>query len=62
MIKAVISDFGNVICKFDNGVFLKKISKYTDKSILELYYLIYTNSELPVLFETGKISSDEFVV
>jgi glucose-1-phosphatase len=60
MIKAIIFDFGNVICKFDNTLFIKKISKYTDKSQKEITNLIYNNSNLPVLYESGLISSDEF--
>lgn len=60
MLKAIIFDFGNVICKFDNNLFLKKISKYTKKSPEELYDLIYSKSNLPKLYETGLISSDDF--
>ena len=41
MIKAIVFDFGNVICKFDNGIFTKNISKYTNKSIEEIN--IYNN-------------------
>ncbi|MFA6524892.1 MAG: HAD-IA family hydrolase [Patescibacteria group bacterium] len=60
MIKAIIFDFGNVIASFDNGLFLKKISKYTSKSIDKLYELIYKKSKLPSQYEQGKINSDEF--
>lgn len=59
MIKAIIFDFGNVICTVDNNIFLEKISKFTDRTISELKELIYL-SDLPQKYETGLISSDEF--
>lgn len=60
MIKAIIFDFGNVICKFDNDLFIVEISKHTRKSAKELTDLIYNKFKLPILYETGIISSDEF--
>ena len=60
-LKAVIFDFGNVICKFDNNIFLKKISRFSDKSVQELSELIYSSPDnLPRKYETGLITSDEF--
>lgn len=60
MIKAVIFDFGNVICKFDNTTFLDRISDHTHLSAQELEKIIYTDSDLTEKYETGIISSDEF--
>ena len=60
MIKALIFDFGNVVCEFDNNIFLRKISEFTDKSISELNELIYLSSDLPRTYETGSISSGQF--
>lgn len=60
MIKAVVFDFGNVIYKFDNTLFLDRISHYTNLSVKELEKRIYDDSDLPEKFETGLISSDEF--
>jgi len=60
MIKAIIFDFGNVICKFDDNIFLEKISKFTDKNVSELNYLIYISSDLTRKYENGLITSDEF--
>ena len=60
MIKAIIFDFGNVICTFDNDIFLQKISKFTGKSVEELDGIIYKDSGLPVAYESGKITSDKF--
>lgn len=60
MIKAIIFDFGNVICTFDNNIFLQGIAKFTNKSIEELNDIIYKKSGLPRKYETGLMSSDEF--
>lgn len=60
MIKAVIFDFGNVICHFDNNIFIEKISSFTDKTASELNDLIYNSTDIPNQYETGLISSDEF--
>ena len=60
MIKAIIFDFGNVMCTFDNTLFLKRISKFTDKSVEELNELIYVSSNLTKKYESGELSSDEF--
>lgn len=59
-IKAIIFDFGNVICKLDNGLFLQGISNYTEKSTAELNSLIYVQSDLPRQYETGLIGSHYF--
>jgi len=60
MIKATIFDFGNVICNFDNNIFIERISKYTEKSKQELHEIIFNSSELMKKYETGLISSEEF--
>jgi putative hydrolase of the HAD superfamily len=60
LIKAIIFDFGNVICSLDNTVFLRRISGYTEKPVPELAGLIYGKSDLPRLYETGLIDSDRF--
>ena len=60
MIKAIIFDFGNVICKFDYGLFVSKISGHSPKPAEEIRDLILRKSGLHRLYETGMISSDEF--
>lgn len=60
MIKAVILDFGNVICSFTNDHFLNKLSAINGKQKSENLKLIYKISGLPKKYETGLISSDEF--
>ena len=60
MIKAVIFDFGNVICTVNNRLFIERISKYTSKTAGELEVLIYREPTLPIEYEKGAMSSDEF--
>jgi len=60
MIKAIIFDFGNVICRFTNEILLDKISAISGKPKEEIRHLIYEVSELPQKFETGLVSSNEF--
>lgn len=60
MIRAIIFDFGNVIYKFDNSLFLDQISDYSDKSVSELNEIFYQNLELAKQYETGCITSDQF--
>jgi len=58
-VKAIVFDFGNVICAFDNSIFLRGLLPYTGKSFGDLEELIY-RSDLPVRYETGLITSEEF--
>jgi len=59
-IRAIIFDFGNVICTFDNRIFLKRLTAYTEKSVSELEELIYRSSDISRRFETGAATSEEF--
>jgi putative hydrolase of the HAD superfamily len=59
MIKGVIFDFGNVICAFDNGAFLRRLLPHTGMRFEELKAAIYA-SDLPARYESGRISSEEF--
>lgn len=60
MIKGMIFDFGNVICRFDNRVFIRSISKHGPLSEAEMLKRLYIESGIPEEYETGKISSREF--
>jgi putative hydrolase of the HAD superfamily len=60
MIKAVIFDFGNVICSFDNRTFIRKISEYSPYTEEKLFSLIYEMGSIVELYETGDIGSSEF--
>jgi len=59
MIKAIIFDFGNVICKFNNNVYRDNFAKLTGKTNEEIKVLI-NNSDILTRFETGLISNQEF--
>ena len=59
MIKAIIFDFGNVICKFNNNVYRDKIAKLTGKTNEDIKILI-NNSNILTRFETGLISNQDF--
>lgn len=60
MIKAIIFDFGNVICSFDNALFIEAVSKITGKNTQELHDMVYAASDVTRRYETGLLSSDEF--
>ena len=60
MIKAVVFDFGNVICRFDNRIVLQKIAGLTGKTVEELNGLIYQSSTLVNEYEMGLIDSKQF--
>ncbi len=60
MIKAVIFDYGNVIHKWDNDVFLKKIVKKSDKGYEYINEIIFGKSGLHHRFEIGNISPEDF--
>lgn len=60
MIKAIIFDYGNVICKFTNDIFIERISKVSGKSKEEVIQIYYKDSDLNKRFESGLISNQEF--
>ena len=59
MIKAIIFDYGNVIRKWDNHIFLDKIVKKSNKSYEYIDSLIFS-SGLQDKFELGEISEIDF--
>ncbi|MDD5687699.1 MAG: HAD family phosphatase [Elusimicrobia bacterium] len=60
MIKAIIFDFGKVICTFDNRIFYKSVSEYSGKTKNELYVIFHKAHNIFIKYETGLITSDEF--
>lgn len=59
MIRGILFDFGNVISSFDVGSFigrLRKVSGVPPETLRERIY----RSDLPVRYERGEISSEEF--
>lgn len=61
VIRAVIFDFGNVICRFDPKLFVRAIAPYSAKSVAELGQILMNSSDLFVDYETGRISSSTFL-
>lgn len=59
MIKAIIFDYGNVICKWDNDIFLEKVFKRSNKSYEYIDNFIFL-SGLQDKFELGEISEIDF--
>ncbi len=60
MIRAVIFDFGNVLCTFDNNIFLGKLSRNCGKTIEELRKIIYVKSNAAKKIETSEITEEQF--
>ena len=60
MIKAVIFDFGNVICTFDLRKFLDRALQYTDHTILEMMGNMPALSRASIQYESGLMNSEEY--
>jgi epoxide hydrolase-like predicted phosphatase len=60
MIKAIIFDFGNVICYFTNEKLIKQIAKIARKTEEEIKNLIYRESNVTKRFESGEINGQQF--
>jgi len=58
-IKAFLFDLGNVIIPFDNYIAASKIKNYTDKSVDEIYNIIF-DSSIVKQFSEGKIEPVNF--
>lgn len=60
MIRAIIFDYGNVIARLDNTLFLKRIVQHSPRSISEIEKVIYHQPNLSHQYESGRITSGEF--
>ncbi len=60
MIQAVAFDFGNVLCTFDPQMFLRRISRFSSRSLPELQKSLPTFKPLIEEYETGLITSEHF--
>jgi len=60
MIRAVVFDFGNVLCRFEPGRMADNLAPYSAFSLEELRSLILAPSALVHRYESGLISSAEF--
>jgi putative hydrolase of the HAD superfamily len=59
-VKAVLFDFGNVICKFDMRLFVEKITPLTTIPASRLHEILHKSFDLGRAYETGLITSDQF--
>jgi putative hydrolase of the HAD superfamily len=60
-IRAIIFDFGMVISTFDVNRFLRNLTPYTGKSIIELRHVLVAVRGIVIEYETGLLSTEEFV-
>ena len=60
MIRALIFDFGNVICSFDIRQFQRNLLPYTSRSLEQLHELNAPVTKLAIAYETGLLTSEEF--
>jgi putative hydrolase of the HAD superfamily len=60
MISTVISDLGRVILWFDNKIFFRKMTAYCSLTEEKIREIVHKNSEFIELFDTGKITPQEF--
>jgi len=60
MIRAVISDLGQVVLWFDNDIFIRKLAAHAGLSADEIKEAAHWNLELITAFDKGGISPPEF--
>jgi len=60
MIRAIIFDFGNVVCSFDIRTFQRNLLPYTTLTLEQLQQLRDPVTGLAVRYETGLMTSQEF--
>ncbi len=60
MYRAVIFDFGNVLCGVDRGSFVRKATRYSRTMNAEELLSALWGTELEYKFETGKFDSHEY--
>ena len=60
MIRAVIFDFGNVICRFDPKIFVRGIAPFSTMPVVPLGTVLMNSSDLFLAYESGRISSPVF--
>jgi epoxide hydrolase-like predicted phosphatase len=59
-LRAVIFDFGMVICSFDLMLFLRSLSSITGKPVTVLQNVLIPLRPLAMRYETGLLTTDEF--
>jgi putative hydrolase of the HAD superfamily len=60
MIETIISDMGQVVLHFNNRLFFRKMTQYTNRSEEEIRAVTHAHIEIVDLFDKGKIRPEEF--
>jgi putative hydrolase of the HAD superfamily len=60
MIRGVVFDFGNVVCRFDPMIFVHGVAPWSSKPVPELGKILRNSPDLFVDYETGRITSATF--
>jgi FMN phosphatase YigB (HAD superfamily) len=60
MIETLLSDLGNVLLTFDNGLFFRALAGHSRLKAPEIERVAFENVDLAVLFEKGAISEIDF--
>jgi putative hydrolase of the HAD superfamily len=60
MIRAVVFDFGNVICRFDPMIFVRGVAPWSSLPVQDLARVLKNSPDLFTDYETGRISSRTF--
>lgn len=60
MIRAVVFDFGNVVCRFDPMIFVRGVAPRSSIPVQELARILKNSADLFTDYETGRISSGTF--
>jgi FMN phosphatase YigB (HAD superfamily) len=56
VIDTVVSDLGNVLLFFDNALFFRRMTRYTERSLDEIRRVTHDNADLLAGFERGEVS------
>ena len=57
MIRAVVFDFGNVICRFDNRLVLARVADRSGMSLAQIEEVVRRSSAFIRQYEKGLVSS-----
>ena len=60
MIDTIITDLGNVLLRFDNGVFYRSLTAFTRRPVEEIRAIAEENIDHLMLFERGAVSPADF--
>lgn len=60
MIRAIVFDFGNVICRFDVRLFVERLSRMQNRPVTDFEEILRQSFDLGRQYETGLITSDQF--